>query len=134
MKFKEMCTELEAIIQTAYTEGFTLADNEKLAARFLHAQMTVSAELKRSSLDARMRKSGLKAVRATIYMGICAGSDKKPTEAMIESMINTTSEVNVEQIAYDTAEVEAEELERYYDIFSNAHIFFRGAAKGAFGG
>lgn len=134
MKFKEMCEELEAIIQTAYTEGFTLAENEKLAARFLHAQLSVSAELKIASLDARMRKSGVKAIRAATYMGICAGSDKKPTENMIESMINTTGEVNVEQIALDQAESEAEDLKRYYDIFANAHIFFRGCAKGNFGG
>jgi hypothetical protein len=42
--------------------------------------------------------------------------------------------VEEEQKSLDTAEVDRENLRRYYDIFGNAHIYFRGMAKGNFGG
>lgn len=134
MTFKELCHQLQAKIQQSYTEGTTLDEAEKLAAEFLHAMMTVSAELKTVSLDARMRKSGTKAARAGAYLDIVGKSDKKPTEAQIGATIDMDALVNKEQDALDHAEVDKEELERYYDIFNNAHIYYRGIAKGNFNG
>lgn len=132
MTFKELCHRLQAKIQQSYTEGTTLDEAEKLAAEFLHAMMTISAELKTVSLDARMRKSGTKAARAGAYLDIVGKSDKKPTEAQIGATIDMDALVNKEQDALDHAEVDKEELERYYDIFNNAHIYYRGIAKGNF--
>jgi len=122
MNLKELCQQLESEIQQSYEEGVTLEQAEKLAGKFLKAQMQVSAELTKADLDSRMRKSGVKAVRAAIYLDIVSKGDKKPTEATVSS----------EQDSYDRAEVTKAELERYYDIFVNAHIFYRGVAKGNF--
>lgn len=133
MNFKDLCESLEQQIINAYSESITLEEAEKLAGQFLHAQMKVSVELKKASLDARMRKSGVKAIRAAIYLEICSKADKKPTETAIESMINTTKEVNQEQEAFDIAEVESEELERYYNIFQQAHVYFRQMSRGVQG-
>lgn len=109
-----------------------MVEAERLAGEFLHAQMLVSGEIKKSDLSARMRKSGLKAIRAAVYTETCTASDKKPTEAMITSIIDTHEIVQSEQNELDKAEVERGELERQYDILVNAHIFFRTIAKGNF--
>lgn len=132
MSFKQLCEVLESEIQSSYMEGVTLEKAEKLAGQFLHAQMRVSEEIKKSSLDARMRKSGVKAVKAAVYSEACSKSDKKPTESALEHTLNSSGLVSAEQEAFDRAEVDCEELERYYNIFREAHIYFRGIAKGKF--
>lgn len=134
MKFKELCEKLEGKIQNAYEEGVTLETAERLASEFLYAQLLVSGELKKADLDSRMRKTGVKAIRASIYLEIIKAADKKPTEAQIAALIDTDNIVEGEQKAYDIAEVEHADLKRYYDIFTNAHIFFRGVSRGVFGG
>lgn len=133
MSFKTLCEQLESKIETSYTEGITLDQAEKLAGEFLHAQIKISNELKKASLDARMRKSGVKAVRAALYLDICSKTDKKPTETMIDSMITNNPVTQLEQDKYDTAEVEAEELDRYYNIFQAAHVYFRQMSRGVQG-
>lgn len=133
MNFKQLCEDLETEIVQAYTQSLTLEQAEKLAGRFLHAQFKVSTELKKATLDARMRKSGVKAIRAAVYLDICSKADKKPTETAIESIINTTSEVSQEQEAFDKAEVESQDLERYYNIFQQAHVYFRQMSRGVQG-
>lgn len=132
--FNEFCKELEGFIETSYREGITLQEAETLALRFLDAQIKVSKELKNADLDSRMRKSGLKAVKAAVYTEACTKVDKKPTESQLEHTLNMNGLVSTEQEALDTAEVSRSELERYYNIFQNAHIFFRGVAKGSFNG
>lgn len=134
MTFQELCNQLETKIQKTYESGVSLEEAEKLAAEFLYAQFKVSAELKVTDLDARTKKSGLKAVRAAAYMAAAATGDKKPTEAAIAAMVDTNQMVSTEQDGLDMAEVTRADLERYYDIFLNAHIYFRGVAKGSFGG
>ena len=130
MTFEELCEKLEAKIVNSYEEGVSLVDAEMLAAEFLHAQMQVSKELKEKDLSSRMRKSGLKAVRAAVYLEIVQKNEKKPTEAQIGAMIDTHELVSGEQQGLDTSEVDRDDLERYYDIFGNAHVYFRGIAKG----
>lgn len=131
--FEGLCKELERAIQAAYTEGVSLEDAEKLASEFLYAMLQVSGELKDSDLNARMRKSGLKAVKAALYLDSIRGVDKKPTEAQLTAMIDSSDVVQGEQDAFDKAEVGTAELERYYQVFKEAHIHFRGVAKGKFG-
>lgn len=126
---------LEKKIQNSYEQGTTLEEAEKLAAEFLHAQISITDELKAKDLDARMRKSGLKAVRAALYTKLASNPEgKKPTEAAIDAMITSETLVQSEQDELDKAEVERDRLERYYNIFQNSHIFYRGVAKGQFGG
>lgn len=131
-KFKELCKELEGKIQKSYEEGTTLEEAERLAAEFLYAQLAVSSELKAADLDSRMRKSGVKSVRAAVYLDIVNKADKKPTEAQIEHTINVTELVNSEQNGLDAAEVERDELTRYYNVFREGHIYYRGISKGKF--
>lgn len=131
--FEKLCERLEAKIQSAYTEGVTLEEAEKLASEFLHGQLAVSNELKKSDLSSRMRKNGVKAIRAAIYLDTVQKSDKKPTESQLTAMLDSDKIVSDEQEALDLAEVGRDELKRYYDIFTNAHIHFRGIAKGSFG-
>lgn len=131
---KELFAQLETKIQSAYTDGTTLEQAERLAAEFLYAQMQVSNELQKLDLDARMRKSGVKAIRAAIYMEAATKDPKKPSDVMLEAIVNMNELVQGEQNELDKAEVDRAALERYYDIFLNAHIYFRGVAKGNFGG
>lgn len=132
--FTDYVIEMQAKIMASYEVGVTMEMAEKLAAEFLNAQLVVSRELSAKDLDARMRKSGVKAVRAAIYLDILQKNDKKPTEAAISATIDSDTLVTGEQQALDEAEVSRDELERYYNVFMNAHVFFRGVAKGSFGG
>lgn len=134
MTFDEYCQSLEDKITDAYTNGVTLEEAERLAGEFLIAQMKTSRELKNSDLNARMRKSGLKAAKATAYREQANKGDKRPTEAAIAAAIDLDALVATEQDGFDTAEVSKSELERYFNVFQNAHIFYRGIAKGSFGG
>lgn len=131
--FKTLCEQLESEIEASYTSGISMEQAEKLAGRFLGAQLKVSVELKKADLDSRMRKTGVKAVRAAIYMDAASKGDKKPTEAALAAIVDTNEVVQSEQNSLDEAEVSRDDLRRYYDIFGNAHIFFRGVAKGQFG-
>jgi hypothetical protein len=131
--FRELCRSLEDKIVNSYTTGVSLDEAEKLAAEFLYAQLAVSAELTKSGLDSRMKKSGLKAVRAAIYMDASTKGEKKPTEAALAALVDMNELVQGEQRGFDEAEIEADELERFYNIFREAHIFYRGIAKGSLG-
>ncbi len=130
--FEKLCKSLESKIQQSYTGGVTTEDAEKLAGEFLGAMMAVSNELKNADLNARMRKVGVKAVRAAIYNDACSKADKKPTEAQLENTINLNEVVQGEQTDLDKAEVDRDGLERYYQIFREAHLHFRTIAKGRF--
>jgi hypothetical protein len=132
MTFQALCESLEGKIQDSYTTGVTLEEAEKLAGEFLHALIKVSSELKNRDLDARMKKSGVKSIRAAIYLDILQKNEKKPTEAAIGALIDSDKIVLGEQTSLDQAEVDRDELERYYSIFQNAHIFYRGIARGKF--
>lgn len=132
MKFSDFCTSLENKIKDSYENGVTLEEAERLAGEFLYAMMQVSSELKRADLDSRMKKSGVKAIRAITYLDAASKGDKKPTEAALAATIENNSLVSKEQDAFDTAEVNVEDLNRLYHIFKEAHIHFRGIAKGKF--
>lgn len=123
---------LEDKIRQSYEEGTTLEVSERLAAEFLSAQISVSADLAAQDLNVRMRKSGLKAVKAAIYIEAATKDPKKPTEAMLSALVDTNDVVQGEQNSFDKEEVEKNELERLYDVFREAHIYYRGVAKGRF--
>lgn len=119
-------------IQDAYEASPTLDEAEKLAALFLDAQLRVGTELKSADLDARMRKSGLKAIKAAVYLEEASRGDKKPTEATLTAKIDSSELVIQEQQALDNAEVYRDELQNYLSVFRDGHIYFRGMAKGRF--
>jgi hypothetical protein len=131
---REQLKELEDILTQAYEGETTMQEAERLAARFLVAQMQISGALRTADLDSRMKKTGVKALRAALYLNIVGQADKKPTEAAIAAQIDTDAMVEKEQNSLDAAEAESYDLRRYYDIFENAHVYFRGIAKGNFGG
>jgi hypothetical protein len=129
---KSLLKLLEDKIKSAYEQGTTVEEAERLASEFLYAQIQVSDQLKSADLDSRMRKSGVKSIRSAIYLDIVQKAEKKPTEAQIEAVINTDKIVLDEQKSFDQAEVDRDALERYYNIFRDAHIHFRGVSRGKF--
>jgi len=124
--------DLEQIIIDSYESGITLDEAEKLAGRFLAAQIEVSRELQVADLNSRMRKSGVKAIRAAVYTSTIQQADKRPTEAALDHTLNMDELVLTEQKEFDTTEANKAELERMYSIFQNAHLHFRAIAKGRF--
>ncbi len=129
---KAECEALHKIITSAYEEGVTLPEAEKLAARFLGAQMMISEALAVEDLNARMSKNGYKTMRAKVYLDTVQASDKKPTEAQIAAQIDTDSSVATAQNVYERSESRAEALQRYFEIFRDGHIYMRGIAKGKY--
>lgn len=129
---KNYLKALEAKIVATYEEGVTMDQAEKLASEFLVAQIKVSQMLKDADLDARLKKSGVKAIRAGIYMETANKTDKKPSDTYIENVVNLDEHVETAQTMFDQADVEQAELSRLYSIYGNAHIHFRSVAKGKF--
>lgn len=105
---------------------------EKLAGKFLIAQIRTSEELKKADLDARMKKTGVKAIKAAVYMEGATKGERKPSDTLLEATVNLDKMVQEEQGRLDEAEVARDELEHYYNVFREAHIHFRSVAKGSF--
>lgn len=123
---------LKVDIQKAYEEGVTLELAERLAAKCLSLQIQLSTELSTVDLNARMNKSGFKAIKAAVYLKAATSGDKKPTEAMLTALVDSDELVMGEQNRLDKAEVERNELQNAFDICKESHIYFRGVAKGRF--
>lgn len=124
--------ELAGKIKSVYENAVTMDEAEKLAAEFLHAQMIVAEELRVADLDARMQKSGYKAVSAAVYMENATKTEKKPSDTLLQNTVDLNELVQKAREAYDKAEVEKDALQNYFNIFREAHIYFRGIAKGRF--
>ena len=124
--------ELENKIKAAYEEGVTIEQAERLAAEFLYAQTQIVGSLQNADLDARMRKSGTKALKAAVYLDNATKGDKKPSDVLLGALVDSNELVQKEQQGLDDAEVTVSSLNHYYSIFKEAHIFFRGIAKGRF--
>jgi hypothetical protein len=133
-KLQKLCDELTLDIQKAYEEQVSMSEAERLAAKFLGAQLTVANALQVADLDARMRKSGLKAIKSQVRVDETKKHEKKPTEGALEDAVNLSSEVRDEQDDFDKAETNVNLLKNYYDTFMAGHVFFRGIAKGNFNG
>ena len=129
-RFKELAEK----IKDGYEAGVSVTDAEKLAGEFLYAMVEVSEELQSADLNARMRKSGVKAVRAAVYLEEARKGDKKPSDTFLQAHVDVSELVAGEQEAFDTAENTREALQNLYNIFREAHIFYRGIAKGNFNG
>ncbi len=134
MKFIELCEELTEQIKSSYESGVAVEEAEKLAGKFLYAQLQVAEELRKADLDARMKKSGTKAIKASVYLEAATKSDKKPSDVMLGAIVDTSELVLGEQQKLDEAEVLKSSLDNYMSIFQNAHIHFRTISKGAFNG
>jgi len=120
-----LCAALEAKIKAAYEESVTVTEAELLAGEFLHAQMVINNELSIASLDARMRKQGVKAIRAAVYLEGAKAGDKKPSDVLLNAQVEMSELVAGEQKGFDEAEVEAEALHNYLKIFEQCHVYFR---------
>lgn len=129
---KELIEEITADIQKAYTEGVTMEEAEKLAAKFLYAQIQFGDALKKADLNARMRKTGVKAVKAAIYLEEVRKADKKPSDVLLGAIVDSNDLVTGEQEGFDTAEVERGSLDNMLQVARDGHIYFRGIAKGRF--
>lgn len=128
MDFKK----LEQKIVDTYTEGVSLEEAERLAAEFLYAQMVLSSKLRNADLDARMKKQGVKSIRAALYTKIKQG-ESKVTEAGVSALLDVDRLVIDEQTSLDTAEVDRDEVQRMYDICVTAHVYFRQISRGSLG-
>ncbi len=118
-------------IELAAAGGLTLDLAERLAGKALAVQNSISEDLKAASLDARMRKSGVKAVKAAVYLAGVQAADKKPSDVLLSAQVDSDPMVMEQQRGLDTAETLVEELERHWHIAKEFHIFVRGIAKGS---
>lgn len=124
--------ELKDILEKAYEHGLTFQEAEKVASQTLSLRIALADELRAVDLDAKMKKHGVKAVRAAVYMEEIKKHEKKPAEAYLDNAVNLSPLVEQEERAYATAQVNCDHLVTYLDIMKDAHIFFRTVAKGNF--
>ena len=123
---------LEQKIIKSYTEGVTLDDAEKLAGEFLEAQIKTSEEIKKLDLNARLIKATLKESKAKLFVTEATKGDKKPSDTLLNALVDSDGTINEVQQAFDEAEVERDEIFRMFSIFQNAHLHYRAISKGKF--
>lgn len=133
-KLSNICEELKVAIERAYDEGVTVPDAEKLAARTLLARLELADQIKSIDLDSKMRKNGVKSIRAAVYMEEISKHDKKPAEAFLDHAVNLNELVGIEEKGFSEAESERDRLKAYLGVFQDAHIYFRSIMKGTYEG
>ncbi len=129
---EKVCAGLEKDVKQAYEEGVTLMEAEKLAAKCLGVQLQLAREIKVVDLDSRMKKHGIKAIKAQVYMEELAKHEKKPAEAFLDHAVNQSPLLTAAENDFAIADTDKEELTNFFGIFKDAHIYFRGIAKGKF--
>lgn len=127
-----MLAELESEIILAYERGITIPEAERIATKTLSGMLMLTEELKIVSLDSRMKKAGVKATRASVFLSEVRKHDKKPSDSMLDNVVSGNEQVQNEQTKFDEAEVNYEYLENYMTILREAHIHFRSISKGRF--
>lgn len=130
--FQTLYNELTDEIKKAYESNVTLEEAEKLASKFLYAQILISDEIRSVDLDCRMKKSGVKAVRAAVYLEEACKGDKKPSDVMLGALVDRNELVIGEQTSFDEAEVNKDALYNALSILKEAHVHFRQISKGRF--
>lgn len=130
----DVLAELRTATDSAYENGVTMPEAEKLAAMALSRSLALADELKVRSLDARMKKHGAKATRAAIYMEELKKHEKKPAEAFLENAVNASDVVAKAEYDLAEAEVNVEHLWSYLGVLKEFHIHHRGIAKGTYEG
>lgn len=131
---KEFLDELEEDIKSAALGQVDADQAKNLAAKFLLAQLEVSRSLRKADLDARLNKQGTKQKKASVYLAEVAKNEKKPSDSLLEQVVNTNPGVMAEQKRLDESEVSRDALQDYQNVFKDAHIYFRGIAKEKFDG
>lgn len=125
---------LEDKIKDSYENGVTVEAAERLAGEFLVAQMSLAEDLRKADLNSRMHKAGVKSIKAAVYMDAATKTEKKPSDTLLDNLVNLNEIVQKEQQSFDEAEAEHDYLRNIYGILREAHIHFRSIAKGAFNG
>jgi hypothetical protein len=126
--------ELKATIDRIYNEGCTIIEAERLAARTLSIRLDISDRIKEVDLDARMKRHGVKAIRAQAYMDELVKYDKKPAEGLLDHAVNLSELVSAAEGLYSSADTEVDRLKAYLDVFKDAHLYFRNIARGTYEG
>lgn len=119
-------------ITRSYEEGVTMEEAEKLAAKFLDGSIQVGEAIKVADLDRRMKKAGVKAIRSAVYLEAATQGDRKPSDRLLEAVVDSDKVVSDSQESFDIAEVEINYLSNLLDIFRESHIHFRTIARGRF--
>lgn len=123
---------LVKLIQDSADSPFDIREAEKAGGTALAVMNALSAQLTDADRNRRMRKRGVKAIRSAVRMEEIKKHDKKPTESFLEDTVNLSKIVADQEEAFDDSEVSTEELERQFSIAKEAHLFFRGVARGRF--
>lgn len=121
-------------IQKSEEQSITINEAERNAALSLAAMVELSAWLKIEDKNRRMRKSGLKAIKAAIRLEAVQKQEKKPTEGALEDLVNVNPDYRAAEELYDDAEATVAELDRQFDISRESHLYFRTISKAAMNG
>ncbi len=127
-KYQQLIKEIESVSD----QGVTLDHAERVAGLALSTMNELSEQLAVTDKARRMRKAGLKAVRAITRQEEIRKHDKKPTESQLDDVLTLSAVVQKEEDGFDEAEVETEKLEREFSIAKESHLYFRSISKGRF--
>jgi hypothetical protein len=122
---KDLIEQLQKRVSEVYENGTTVSQSEEITHELADAEFKLVTMITPLDLDARMRRHGVKQIRAAVYLDIIKNSEKKPTEAQIAAMVDSDSLVSDAQKGYDGAEAALAEAERLLDAVHNSQVVFR---------
>lgn len=127
-KYNQLIKEVEAVAD----QGITLDHAERVAGLALSTMNQLSEQLLITERNRRMRKAGLKAIKAATRQEEIKKHDRKPTESQLDDVLALNALVQQEEDGFDDAEVETELLERQFGIAKECHLYFRSVSRGRF--
>jgi len=120
---KNYIDDVQKLLPT--TKTLTFAESERRAGEFLHAM----AYLTDAKHTLNQDKIKLMSVQTAVYAELLAnGNLKTVTENKVQAEAAPSYMTARED--YENVENDIGYLKTYYDIFNNAHIFYRNMAKG----
>lgn len=122
---KKLIEKLQARIQEVYEDGVTVTKSEDITHELADAEFKLVTMITPLDMDVRMRKHGVKQIRAAVYLDIIKNSEKKPTESQLAAMVDSDALVTEAQNSYDEAESLLAEAERLLDAVHNSQVVFR---------
>ena len=134
MSMNKLCEDLKAAIKKGHETDTSVSEAELLACKALDACLALADEIQSIDLKTRMRKAGVRTIRAQAYMDEIAKHDKKPAEGYLDAAIALQSAVQAAEQDLAEHEVELNRLKTYADVFAESHQYFRAIMKAGFGG
>lgn len=126
-KYQKVLEQLDSLSSGTFDED----DAPNMAAMCLIAQASLFADLASADLRSRALKRDIDFAKAKAFADIKQNPDgKKPTDALVQNLVNKDEEVRRISLEQNYAERDYKQLSNIHALLKEAHLTFRSIKKG----